>query len=74
MSFEGPTARGRHTAAAVDGRLFIYGGGQDSIAYDDLFVLDPEGKGFEISEATEEEEVEVIHTLLQFITSYKNAV
>jgi hypothetical protein len=35
-----PAARSRHTAAAVDGKIYVFGGGDDNRVYNDLYILD----------------------------------
>ena len=45
VTFEGPSARGRHTAAAVGSLLLVYGGGAEGHVFDDLWALDTDGHG-----------------------------
>jgi hypothetical protein len=35
-----PAARSRHTATVVGSKLYVFGGGDDSRVYNDLYVLD----------------------------------
>jgi hypothetical protein len=35
-----PSARSRHTTIAVGTKLYVFGGGDDTRVYNDLYILD----------------------------------